>query len=146
MTAVAAVALLAVVFGAWPDGDGAGASTASERLAVLDCEIEDRGESQPADRNGLPYDVRTHACVVDGEPIAFHFEFLTEPTIHQVGEVDDPEGASLAVSGDGWRIHLVGDGSNDGELADEIAVATDGDVGRLLTAFVCRIRHPDDEL
>ena len=146
MVAVVAVAVVALVLGSWLGDRGAGASTAAERLAGLDCDVEDRGVSRPADRNGIPYDVRTHACVVEGEPVAFHFEFLTEPTIHQVGELDDPEGGSLAVSGDGWRIHLVGAESNDGDLAAELAAATGGDVGRLLSAFVCRIRHPDDDI
>lgn len=127
------------------DDSGTGGPPA-DRLASLGCEVEDRGVSQPADRDGRPYDVRTHACTVDGDPIAFHFEFLTEPTVHQVGAFDDPDGGSLAVSGDGWRIHLVGEHRDDQTMAGELAAATDGEVGRLLTAFVCRIRHPGDEL
>ena len=120
------------------------AASPADRLGPIGCAVEDRGVSQPADRNGLPYEVRTHACLLDGRAVAFHFEFLTEPTIHQVGAIDDPEGGVLAVSGDGWRIHLVNELGDDHGTADEIASDTGGEVGRVLSPFVCRIRHPDE--
>ncbi|MEM9037744.1 MAG: hypothetical protein AAGD18_24365 [Actinomycetota bacterium] len=117
---------------------------ASGRLEPLDCdEVRDEGVNDGTDSWGAPIRFHRHACVVDGTPVAFHFDFIIEAGTHPVGEVDDPDGGALAVSGEGWRMHLVGEAVDTTEVAAAIAAHTDGDVGRLLSPFICRIRHPD---
>jgi hypothetical protein len=58
-------------------------------------------------------------------------------------EADDPAGSGLAVVGDGWRLDLVGELSEDRSLAAHLASSTDGRLARRLSPLFCVVYHPD---
>ena len=113
-------------------------------IGLLDCDSVDyRTEREEVDFRGQRSVLTTTGCFHDGAPVAFLHEYVVAPRIQPLVEADDPTGSGLTVVGDGWRLDLVGELSEDRALAARVASSTDGRLARRLSPLFCLTYHPD---
>ncbi|MEM9133317.1 MAG: hypothetical protein AAF962_19935 [Actinomycetota bacterium] len=135
---VATVVVAALAVGAPTPADDA------SLLGVVACDrLDERAEREELDFRGQRQVLTTTGCLRAGAPVAFLHRYAVAPPVQPLVAPDDPTGLGMTVMGDGWRLDLVGELTEDHDLAERLASSTGGEVMKRLSPVFCVVYHPD---